>query len=157
MSRRRRRIEEAGSRFTRPEDDPVARRGEVTVRVGERCASVRAEGWRFDGVAREEAAMDEIPEITVEQARERLAQGQAVFVDVRDPMSYEAAHIPGAIRVNDDNLEAFLASADKKRPLIVYCYHGFSSVGGAGYFLGEGFEDVVSMEGGFEAWRASDG
>jgi thiosulfate sulfurtransferase len=36
---------------------------------------------------------------------------------------------------------------------VVYCYHGNSSLGAAGYFLENGFKNVASMMGGFEAWR----
>lgn len=99
--------------------------------------------------------MNDVPELTVEEAAERLRAGTAVFVDVRDPMSYDEAHVPGAVRVNDDNLETFVSTADKSRPLIVYCYHGFSSMGGAAYFLENGFAEVYSMTGGFEEWRST--
>jgi rhodanese-related sulfurtransferase len=39
-----------------------------------------------------------IQTISVPDARNILADGQAVFIDIRDPDSYERAHIPGAIR-----------------------------------------------------------
>lgn len=99
----------------------------------------------------------DVREITVEDANTLIAQGSATFVDVRDPWSYEEGHIPGAIHVNDGEVDAFVSSADKTRPLVVYCYHGFSSIGGAAYFAEQGFTDVASMSGGFEAWRAHAG
>lgn len=37
-----------------------------------------------------------IKTITVAQAKDKLAEGNAVFIDIRDPDSYAAAHIPGA-------------------------------------------------------------
>ena len=93
-----------------------------------------------------------IPEIDIERAKKTLDEKGAVFVDIRDPQSFRAAHIPWAINVDDRTLPAFLAAADKKRTLIVYCYHGHSSLGGAAYFIEEGFADVDSRSGGFEAW-----
>lgn len=96
----------------------------------------------------------DVREISVEDARIRLEEGSATFVDVRDPWSYDEAHIPGAIRINDAEVDAFVSSADKQRPLVVYCYHGISSIGGAAYFTEQGFADVSSLSGGFEAWRA---
>lgn len=95
----------------------------------------------------------EIPRISTSQALELLQAGTAAFVDVRDPGSFAAGHIPGAHHVNDHNLEAFLARADKRRPHVIYCYHGNSSIGGAGYFLEAGFAEVSSMDGGFSAWQ----
>jgi len=39
------------------------------------------------------------------------------------------------------------------QPVIVYCYHGNSSLGGTMYLKEQGFQDVRSMQGGFEEWR----
>ena len=99
------------------------------------------------------AAMSEIPQIAVDEARRRLDAGGTLFMDVRDPASFKAAHVPGAVHVNDHNIEAFVQATPKDRPIVIYCYHGLSSLGGAA-FLGEhGFVDVCSLSGGFEAWR----
>ena len=89
-----------------------------------------------------------IKTITVTQAKEKLADGHAVFIDIRDPNAYAAAHVPGAIRIHNTNVDAFIARTDKSMPHIVYCYHGITSQGGAAFFQEKGFEDVYSMEGG---------
>lgn len=98
--------------------------------------------------------MNPIPEIDPPEAARLLAAGAATFVDVRDPYSYEEARIPGALALDDDNVQEFASTADKQRPLIVYCYHGISSLGGAAFFLQRGFREVYSLRGGFEVWRA---
>jgi|SRR5687767_10464629 thiosulfate sulfurtransferase len=95
----------------------------------------------------------EIPRIEIHEAKERLDQEQAVFVDIRDPASYRAAHIPGALHLHDGNVQDFVQNTDKEKPVVVYCYHGNSSLGAAAYFLENGFKNVASMSGGFEAWR----
>jgi thiosulfate sulfurtransferase len=97
--------------------------------------------------------MDSIPELDVEAAHQLQEAGGATFVDVRDPRSHVAAHVPGAVRVDDASLGKFLKDTPRDRPLVVYCYHGHSSLGGAAYFLEQGFAQVWSMRGGFEAWR----
>ena len=94
-----------------------------------------------------------IKTISVAEARGKLEQGEAAFLDIRVPDSYEAAHIPGAILVNDANVEEFVAATDKTRTHIVYCYHGITSQSGAAYFQANGFEDVYSMDGGFCEWE----
>ncbi len=94
-----------------------------------------------------------IKTISVVDAKEKLAENTAVFIDIRDPDSYEAAHIPGAIQLNDSNVESFLAAADKTQVHIIYCYHGNTSQSGAAYFQENGFEDVYSMDGGFTEWE----
>ena len=90
--------------------------------------------------------------ISVKEAKEELDKRGAIFVDIRDPASYQDDHIPGAIHVNDENVGAFIATADKTRLHIIYCYHGNNSQGGAAYFEENGFEDVYSMAGGFSEW-----
>jgi thiosulfate sulfurtransferase len=95
----------------------------------------------------------EIPEIQIHQAKERLDQKDGLFVDIRDSDSYQAAHIPGALHLQDANLQEFLQNTDKEKPLVVYCYHDNSSLGAVAYLIENGFKNVASMSGGFEAWR----
>lgn len=97
--------------------------------------------------------MIQIPEISIYEAKKKLDEGQTTFVDIRDVNSYQEAHIPGAIHLHDGNVQEFIETSDKERTLIVYCYHGNSSRGGAAYFLNNDFKEVYSMSGGFEAWK----
>jgi len=97
--------------------------------------------------------MDSIPEIDVADAAARVGDGRTLFMDVRDPGSYVAAHIPGAKRVDDSSIQDFLRTTDRDRPVIIYCYHGHSSLGGAAFLLEQGFSEVFSLRGGFESWR----
>jgi thiosulfate sulfurtransferase len=97
--------------------------------------------------------MMQIAEIQIHQAKERLDHKDSMFVDIRDPNSYQAAHIPGALHLHDANLQEFVQNTDKEKPLVVYCYHGNSSLGAVAYLLENGFKNVASMSGGFEAWR----
>ena len=95
----------------------------------------------------------EIRQIQIHDAKKRLDQKDCVFVDIRDPASYREAHIPGAMHLHDGSVQGFLESANKAKPVIVYCYHGNSSLGATAFLMQNGFEDVASMSGGFEAWR----
>jgi thiosulfate sulfurtransferase len=97
--------------------------------------------------------MNDIPEIQIHEAKKKLDDQHCLFIDIRDPDSYRAAHIPGALHLHDGNVQDFLQTADKKKPVVVYCYHGNSSLGAVAFFTEKGFEDVASMSGGFEAWR----
>ena len=97
--------------------------------------------------------MNGIPEIQIHEAKNKLDGKDCVFVDIRDPSSYQASHIPGAVHLHDGNVQEFIGSAEKDCEVIVYCYHGNSSLGAVAYFLETGFKNVVSMSGGFEAWR----
>ncbi len=90
--------------------------------------------------------------ISVKEAQELIQAHHAQVIDIRDPMSYQAGHIPESKVVSDQNVDEFLEQADKTRPLIVCCYHGNMSQGAADYFNSKGFEATYSLDGGFEAW-----
>ena len=90
--------------------------------------------------------------IDVQEALALINEQDAQVIDIRDPMSYQAGHIPDSKLVSDQNVEEFLEQADKTKPLIVCCYHGNMSQGAADYFSGKGFDATYSLDGGFEAW-----
>ncbi len=96
--------------------------------------------------------MDQYRCISAQQAAELIENGAAV-VDIRDAQSYFALHISDALNLSNDNLHDFIAEADFERPLIVCCYHGISSQSAAGFLAHQGFEEVYSLDGGFEGWR----
>ena len=98
--------------------------------------------------------MVSVNEIDVQKVKEIIDNGSGTIVDIRDSASFQAGHIPDAINLSDASVQQFVSNTDKKKPLVVYCYHGISSQGAAVYFSENGFKDVSSMIGGFEAWRA---
>ena len=91
-------------------------------------------------------------ELDPHKAQEMVEEGSVNVIDIRDPGSYSAGHIPSAVSLNDTNVKEYIESANKEKPLIVYCYHGISSRGAAEYLSQNGFKEVYSMTGGFEAW-----
>ena len=97
--------------------------------------------------------MNSISEIQIHEAKKKFDQQDCIFVDVRDPVSYRAAHVPAAVHLHDGKVQEFIYGADKDLEVIVYCYHGNTSLGAVAYFLENGFKNVASMSGGFEAWR----
>lgn len=75
------------------------------------------------------------------------------IVDIRDSESFEAGHIANATNLTNENLAAYIGNADMDKPLIVVCYHGISSQNAAQYLNEQGFDEVYSLDGGFQAWR----
>ena len=95
----------------------------------------------------------EIPQIAIHEAKKKLDEKSSLFVDIRDPGSYRQAHVPGAIHLSDGNVQEFLQNTAKDQAMVVYCYHGNSSLGATTFLIENGFTNVASMSGGFEAWR----
>ncbi|GFN45190.1 thiosulfate sulfurtransferase GlpE [Candidatus Regiella insecticola] len=90
--------------------------------------------------------------ISVEQAYSYWIKNDGLLVDIRDSQSYISNHIPGAIHLTNDNLSHFIQQTDFAKLLMVMCYHGNSSKRVAQYLLEQGFTEICSIEGGFDAW-----
>ena len=97
--------------------------------------------------------MSDFQHLSPEQARPMVEQADAIVVDIRDQVSFEAGHIRGAQPLTNDNLPEFLANTDKNKPIIVCCYHGNSSQQAAQFLFQQSFTQVFSLDGGFEYWK----
>jgi molybdopterin/thiamine biosynthesis adenylyltransferase/rhodanese-related sulfurtransferase len=97
----------------------------------------------------------EIEEIEASRAAALLEDGDAVFVDVRERDEWDEGHIPGAIHVPRGFLEsrADKAVSDQSRPVVVYCGSGARSAFAAKTLEELGYDDVVSLTGGFTDWK----
>ena len=95
-------------------------------------------------------------QIDTKEAYDLIAKENPIIVDIRDEQSYQSAHIPNAVQINDQNVEQFISEHNQeKRALLCYCYHGISSQQAAQYFAQNGFHNVYSLLGGFEQWKES--
>ena len=84
-----------------------------------------------------------------------MEAGSVQFVDIRDAGSFQAGHIDGAVNINQGNLQSFLEHADRRRSLVVCCYHGIASIEAADFFHQQGFARVFSLDGGYSQWEQS--
>ncbi|MGZ8794095.1 MAG: molybdopterin-synthase adenylyltransferase MoeB [Gaiellaceae bacterium] len=100
-------------------------------------------------------ARSEISEIDATQARDRIESGEPIVVDVREQDEWDEGHIPGAVHVPRGHLEARIErlAPDAARPVVVYCSAGNRSVFAAKTLTELGYEDVVSLAGGFTDWK----
>ena len=55
------------------------------------------------------------------EAKQLVDAGQAAVIDVRDPQSYAAGHIPGALQIPLDYVQGELPWFPRDRKLIFYC------------------------------------
>lgn len=97
--------------------------------------------------------MEQFEHISILDTKTKLDAGSVKIVDIRDDQSFEQAHIPGAFHLTNGSIQRFMDANDFDTPVIVVCYHGHSSQQAAQYMLHQGFEEVYSMDGGFELWR----
>lgn len=93
--------------------------------------------------------------ISPDALKAQLETDAPTVVDVRSPDEYAQGHLPGAINIPVDELEARLDEIPQDRPVVPYCnmYHPGTSRGERATDLLQacGF-DARTLQGGFPAW-----
>lgn len=92
--------------------------------------------------------------IDVTDSAELLQQG-AYLVDIRETYIFKQEHAAGAFNLTTHTLNQFIAETDWEQPILVMCYHGISSKTAAEFIYNQGFSNVYSIDGGYDAWRKS--
>jgi thiosulfate sulfurtransferase len=97
--------------------------------------------------------MEQFAHISVQETQNKLLEGKVRIVDIRDDAAFAAGHIKDSIQLTNGSLQSFMSDVEFDTPVIVCCYHGVSSQQAAQFLIHQGFEEVYSLDGGFEAWR----
>lgn len=93
--------------------------------------------------------------LPISKVTELLQNPHTAIVDIRDQRAYQTSHIPGAKHLHNGNLQQVLHELEFDQPIVVCCYHGISSQQAGQFLVEQGFEEVYSLEGGFEQWAAT--
>ena len=103
------------------------------------------------------SAKQQVTEVDVVKAKQLLAEGHIVLVDTREESEYAAGHIEGAILLPRGVLEFKIGAipelADKGKSVLIYCRTGGRSALASLTMQQLGYTNVLSMAGGFEAWK----
>jgi rhodanese-related sulfurtransferase len=112
-----------------------------------------------------EAANAAVPKISPDKARELIAKGNALVVDVRDGPEVQASgKVAGAVHVSrgmlefraDPDLPSHDKSFSKDKDVIVYCASGGRSALAGKMLKDLGYERVYNL-GGFKDWADAGG
>ncbi len=83
----------------------------------------------------------------------RLDRGASVLIlDVREPFEIALAPFPGATHIPMGDIPSRLSELDPDRETVVVCHHGVRSAQVAMYLAQMGFERVLNLAGGIDAW-----
>lgn len=99
---------------------------------------------------------DELEAVTREDLLEKIARDEVVVIDVRPRDEYHAGHLPQAISIPPEELEARIAELPKDKEIVAYCrgpyclisYDAVDALRTRGY-------KAFRMEDGFPEWKAS--
>ena len=96
-----------------------------------------------------------VPEVSVDDVVKVL--DTAVLVDVREKEEYREGHLPRAISLPRGFLEMQVETKvpDKSAPVVAYCQSGTRSLLAGKALKDMGYSSVVSMAGGYGAWKNS--
>ncbi|HLL75188.1 MAG TPA: rhodanese-like domain-containing protein [Pyrinomonadaceae bacterium] len=103
-----------------------------------------------------EDAKRRVHEVTVTEARERLAANPASrLIDVREDNEWQAGHAAGAEHLGRGIIERDIETRhpDKSSELILYCGGGYRSALACDNLQRMGYTNVHSMAGGWKAWQ----
>lgn len=97
-----------------------------------------------------------IRECTVEDVRNRLDRGETLqLVDVREESEWAGGHLPTAVHLGKGVIERDVESRfpDPQTELVLYCGGGYRSALAAYNLQQMGYQNVISMDGGFRGWK----
>lgn len=105
-----------------------------------------------------EEARKEVKELSPHEVNELLERdGRHVVLDVREREEYREGHLERAVSLPRGFLEIKIESTvpDKATPIIAYCAGGVRSLLAAKAMKEMGYQNVISMSGGYTAWKSA--
>ncbi|MSO94118.1 MAG: rhodanese-like domain-containing protein [Rhodospirillales bacterium] len=95
----------------------------------------------------------QVEEVDPATVKEWLDKGKAVLVDVREVPEYAQEHIAGALLVPLSEFDPQKIPQSPGKKVVMQCGVGQRSHQAAEYLIGQGYQDIVNMSGGIQAWK----
>jgi rhodanese-related sulfurtransferase len=99
-----------------------------------------------------------VKEYQCDQIHEKLTSAKPLIIDVREPDEYLQGHIAGSVNIPRGMLEFRISNEpslqELKRPIVIYCKTSGRAALAVVALQAMGFENVMSLSGGFDAWIA---
>ena len=101
-------------------------------------------------------AKKRVKEIDIDQYKKMPKEGH-VLIDVREDNEWTAGHAAGAIHLGKGIIERDIETKvpDKSTKMILYCGGGFRSALAADALRQMGYENAISLDGGWRAWTGA--
>lgn len=113
-------------------------------------------GWLAGGMAAWRTAhrpLRDIPQLTVDELKQRLDDDGARLLDVRQPGEWRAGHVADAAHITGAELPGRLAEVPDAGPVAVMCSSGYRSSVAASLLAHHGRDEVANVLGGMTAWK----
>lgn len=94
-------------------------------------------------------------QLTAAELQAKLDAGEELMlIDVREMWEFNSGSVPGAINIPLSELGIMVRDLEPEKHYITICAMGMRSLDAAYLLSSHGFEDVHSLAGGMNAWRA---
>lgn len=89
-----------------------------------------------------------------QQFSQEMAKDKGQLIDVRTPKEYKAGHLDGATNIHlyDQDFNDRINKLDKDKTVYVYCKAGGRSAEAVESLKLNGFQHIVELKGGTDAW-----
>ena len=74
------------------------------------------------------------------------------LLDVREEWEYQTCHLPNSLHIPMNDVPNSVHQLDQENAVVVICHHGMRSLQVAHYLESIGFENVINLRGGIDAW-----
>jgi rhodanese-related sulfurtransferase len=101
-------------------------------------------------------AKSRVKEVDIDQYK-KMPKESHVLIDVREDNEWTAGHAAGAIHLGKGIIERDIETKvpDKSTTLVLYCGGGFRSALAADALRQMGYENPISLDGGWRAWTGA--
>jgi len=91
------------------------------------------------------------------EAYKKMPREAHLLIDTREDNEWSAGHAAGAVHLSKGTIERDIEQAipDKDAPIVCYCGGGFRSALAADALQKMGYNNVISLDGGWRAWQAA--
>lgn len=91
--------------------------------------------------------------ITPEQLKSKLDAGETpVLLDVREVWEFSLCSIKGSVNISMSNVNQMLDKLVPTDETVVICHHGMRSFQVGSFLEHNGFNKIMNLEGGVDAW-----
>jgi len=108
------------------------------------------DAWRAAGLE-----VDVIEQLDPRTAQAKLAAGELQILDVRNRDEWDGGHVADAHNIPVGPLVRGEDGLDRDQPVAVMCAAGYRSSLGASALKQRGYDKVINVVGGMDAWRAA--
>jgi rhodanese-related sulfurtransferase len=94
-----------------------------------------------------------IKQISATELKTRIQNEDNLFLlDVREPTEFRYARIENSVLIPLNQIPERLNELDPQQEMVVICHHGIRSRQACMYLVNSGFQNVLNLEGGIDAW-----